>query len=105
MLLHWIWLAHRPDVSERMKICLLEHFQDPEDIYFADGESYRHVEGITAAAAESLKDKDLSSAGLFRRNVFNTVWRILCLYGVSHLRLHHRRTRCARCCGKSEVMI
>ena len=62
MLLHWIWLAHRPDVSERMKICLLEHFQDPEDIYFADGESYRHVEGITAAAAESLKDKDLSSA-------------------------------------------
>ena len=62
MLLHWIWLAHRPDVSERMKITLLEHFQDPEDIYFADGESYRHVEGITAAAEASLKDKDLSSA-------------------------------------------
>ena len=62
MLLHWIWLAHRPDVSERMKITLLEHFQDPEDIYFADGESYRHVEGITAAAVASLKDKDLSPA-------------------------------------------
>ncbi len=62
MLQHWIWLAHRPGVSDRMKLKLLEHFRDPEDIYFADGESYRHVEGLSAEALESLKDKDLSSA-------------------------------------------
>ena len=61
MLQHWIWLAHRPGVSDRMKSCLLEHFRDPEDIYFADGESYRHVEGLTAEAAKSLEDKDLST--------------------------------------------
>ena len=62
MLIHWIWLAHRPGVSDRMKVNLLQHFREPEDIYFADGESYRHVEGMTAEAAESLKDKDLSAA-------------------------------------------
>ena len=62
MLLHWIWLAHRPGVSDRMKVRLLQHFRDPEDIYFADGESYRHVEGITAEAAEGLKDKSLAAA-------------------------------------------
>ena len=62
MLLHWIWLAHRPGVSDRMKVSLLEHFRDPEDIYFADGESYRHVEGMTAEIAASLNDKDLSGA-------------------------------------------
>ena len=62
MLQHWIWLAHRPGVSDRMKNSLLEHFRDPEDIYFADGESYRHVNGMTAEAAASLKDKDLSAA-------------------------------------------
>ena len=62
MLQHWIWLAHRPAVSDRIKIRLLEHFRDPEDIYFADGESYRHVEGMTPEAAASLKDKDLSGA-------------------------------------------
>ena len=62
MLLHWIWLAHRPGIGDRMKVRLLQHFRDPEDIYYADGESYRHVEGITAEAAESLKDKDLSAA-------------------------------------------
>ena len=62
MLLHWIWLAHRPGVTDRMKLKLLQQFQDPEDIYFADEESYRHVEGMTAEAAEGLKDKNLDSA-------------------------------------------
>ena len=62
MLLHWIWLAHRTGIGDRMKVRLLQHFRDPEDIYYADGESYRHVEGMTAEAAESLKDKDLSAA-------------------------------------------
>lgn len=62
MLVHWIWLAHRSGVSDRMKVRLLQHFQEPEDIYFADGESYRHVEGMTAEIAEALKDKDLASA-------------------------------------------
>ena len=62
MLLHWIWLAHRPGVSDRIKLRLLQHFRDPEDIYFADGESYRHVEGMTAEAVQSLQDKNLSAA-------------------------------------------
>lgn len=62
MLIHWIWLAHRPGVSDRMKVRLLQHFREPEDIYYADGESYRHVEGITAEAVQSLQDKDLTFA-------------------------------------------
>lgn len=62
MLIHWIWLAHRPGVSDRMKVRLLQHFREPEDIYFADGESYRHVEGMTEEAAEALGDKDLSAS-------------------------------------------
>ena len=62
MLLHWIWLAHRTGVSDRMKVRLLQHFRDPEDIYFADEESYRHIDGMTAEAAEGLKDKTLTDA-------------------------------------------
>jgi len=62
MLLHWIWLAHRSGVSDRVKVNLLRHFRDPEDIYFADGESYRHVEGITKEAVAALDDKDLTFA-------------------------------------------
>ena len=62
MLIHWIWLAHRGGVSDRMKSALLSHFHNPEDVYFADRESYALVEGITEKAVEGLLDKDLTQA-------------------------------------------
>ncbi len=62
MLVHWIWFAHRPGLTDRMKRILLQHFQDPEDIYFADGESFDHVEELTPEAKEALQDKILVSA-------------------------------------------
>ena len=62
MLKHWIWLAHRPGVSDSLKMALLEHFSDPEEIYYADGSAYDHVEGLSAGAKESLQDKDLIPA-------------------------------------------
>ncbi|MDY3225286.1 MAG: DNA-processing protein DprA [Candidatus Faecousia sp.] len=60
MLVHWIWLAHRPGVSDRMKAVLLEHFCDPEDIYFADTGAFDHVQELTPEARESLTDKNLA---------------------------------------------
>ena len=62
MLKHWIWLAHRPGLSDRMKVRLLQHFSDPEEIYYADPEAYSHVEGISGEAMESLNDKNLIPA-------------------------------------------
>ncbi len=62
MLIHWIWLAHRPGVSDRVKAALLQHFQDPEDIFFADREAYDHVEGLSQEAREALRDKNLIPA-------------------------------------------
>lgn len=62
MLEHWIWLATRPEVSDRLKAELLEAFGDAEDVYFAEAESYAHVTGMSPKAAASLTDKDLSAA-------------------------------------------
>lgn len=62
MLTHWIWLAHRPGVRDWMKIRLLAHFSDPEDIFFADREAYSSIDGLTEDALAGLEDKDLSSA-------------------------------------------
>ena len=61
MLIHWIWLAHRPGVTDREKGMLLAHFSDPEDIFFADSESFDHIEGLSEEAKEGLKDKDIRS--------------------------------------------
>lgn len=62
MLVHWIWLAHRPGLNDRLKAALLQHFRDPEDIFFADSEAYDHVEGMSEEANEALQDKDLIPA-------------------------------------------
>ena len=62
MLIHWIWLAHRPGVSDRMKSGLLEHFSDPEDIYYAEESAFRGISGLTDNALEGLKDKNLTQA-------------------------------------------
>jgi len=62
MLVHWIWLATRSAMDERKKIMLLEHFGDPEDVFYAQDHAYREVEGMTDGALEALADKDLGTA-------------------------------------------
>ena len=62
MLVHWIWLAHRPGVNDRMKLRLLQHFQDPEDIFFADNSALACIEGMTPEMLEALSDKNLIPA-------------------------------------------
>ena len=62
MLIHWIWLAHRPGLKDHMKAELLRHFSDPEDIYFADEDGFSHIEGLTKEMYQSLRDKDLTSS-------------------------------------------
>ncbi|MBQ7001935.1 MAG: DNA-processing protein DprA [Oscillospiraceae bacterium] len=62
MLIHWLWLAHRPGINDRMKAVLLQHFQDPEDLYFADQKALAHIDGLSPEGLEALQDKKLVSA-------------------------------------------
>ena len=62
MLVHWIWLAHRPGLSDRVKLALLQHFQEPEDIFFADDGAFDHIDGLSEEAKTALRDKDLAPA-------------------------------------------
>ena len=62
MLVHWIWFAHRPGLTDRMKLALLRRFQDPEDIYFADSSAFERMEGLSAEGKAALGDKNLVSS-------------------------------------------
>lgn len=62
MLIHWIWLAHRPGLTDWAKAKLLHHFGDPEDIYHASIEELSTVVDLSAEAGNSLMDRSLSSA-------------------------------------------
>ena len=61
MLVHWIWLAHRPGFGPRMKAELLARFRDPEAVYFADGEALGHL-ALSPEARAALLDKNLDSS-------------------------------------------
>ena len=62
MIVHWIWLATRTGISDRLKVELVRHFQDPENIYFADPDSFKNMEDLSGEGKESLKDKNLTGA-------------------------------------------
>ena len=62
MLIHWIWLATRTGVSDRARKDLLEHFRDPEDMYFAAENAFDHLESLSRETRDALADKDLGEA-------------------------------------------
>ena len=62
MLLHWIWFAHRPGVSDRMKLALLQVFADAQGVYAANSSQLDQIPGLKAEARQSLLDKDLTHA-------------------------------------------
>lgn len=61
MLVHWIWLAHRPGFGPRTKAQLLEHFRDPEAVYYADEEALWQL-GLSSDVRAALLDKNLDSS-------------------------------------------
>ena len=61
MRIHWIWLATRPDLSDRKKRAVLEVFPDPEDAYLADEKAFADME-LSAEELASLLDKNLTQA-------------------------------------------
>lgn len=62
MLIHWIWLAQRQQLTDWEKVMLLQHFGDPEDIYHADVQTLCSEVQLRREAVEELKDRDLSQA-------------------------------------------
>lgn len=68
MLIHWIWLATTQALELGQKLALLQHFPDPEDIYYADSGALLAVEGITPQAVEALQEESLDQAqAIYRR--------------------------------------
>lgn len=62
MLIHWIWFSIRPNLSDRARAEILQHFHDAEDVYFADLQGLSVVEGLSEDALASLTDKNLAQA-------------------------------------------
>lgn len=59
---YWLWLTGRAGVSALRAAQLLEHFGDPERIFFADSGEYALLEDIPSGMRRSLEDKSLCEA-------------------------------------------
>ena len=59
---YWVWLAELPGLHNQTRLQLLEHFQSPEDVYYADTAEILLTEGITREQAALLSDRRLESA-------------------------------------------
>ena len=62
MLVYWIWLANKANVTDREKLAVLEHFGRPEDCFFADKEALMQVTALRKEAVETLCEKSLKDA-------------------------------------------
>ena len=62
MRIYWLWLATRPDMTEREKLAAFSHFGSPEDCYYAEKAAYCQIEKISDSAVASLCNKDLKEA-------------------------------------------
>lgn len=64
MLLYWLWLAQCNEVKDGVKAALVRHFEDPEQLFYADRQQIAEacIEGLTPDQTEVLLRHDLSAA-------------------------------------------
>ena len=59
---YWVWLSEVKGLTNRSKLLLLDYFGTPENVYYADEDEYRLVEGIEPRQIALLAEKSMENA-------------------------------------------
>lgn len=59
---YWVWLSEVKGLTNRSKLLLLDYFGTPENVYYADEDEYRLIEGIEPRQIALLAEKSLENA-------------------------------------------
>ena len=59
---YWVWLSSLPNVDAKTVSMLIEHFGSPQQVFLAQKDDYKNVDGLSARAVESLCNKNLFKA-------------------------------------------
>ena len=57
---YWLWLANLRGVTNRQKLSLLDHFAEPDAIYYGERDEFLLAEEMTKGAAEALEDRSMA---------------------------------------------
>ena len=67
---YWLWLTSLEGLTHRQRLALLEHFDQPDKVYFGESGEYALVEGMTRQGLAALKDKSLAEADRILREFY-----------------------------------
>lgn len=56
---YWLWLTNLEGLTIQQRLSLLDHFGQPDKVYFGDSGEYALVEGMTRQAMTALENKSL----------------------------------------------
>ena len=59
---YWLWLTNLEGLTIQQRLSLLDHFGQPDKVYFGDSGEYALVEGMTRQGLTALEDKSLEQA-------------------------------------------
>lgn len=62
MLKYWLWLASMPGVGNQAQLALLERFENPENLYYAEEADLKTVEGLKKEQISTILKHDLNPA-------------------------------------------
>ena len=62
MLKYWLWLTSMPDVSNQTRLALLRHFENPENIFYAEEADLKMVEGLKQGEIATVLEHNLNPA-------------------------------------------
>ncbi len=62
MLKYWLWLTSMPGVSNQTRLALLRHFENPENIFYAEEADLKMVEGLKQGEIATVLEHNLNPA-------------------------------------------
>ena len=83
-LTYWLWLSELQGLSNQTRLALLQRFETPERVFFADPEELLLTEGITRQQAAVLSDHRLDAARKIQEDCHRLHIRILTLHDAEY---------------------
>ena len=77
---YWVWLSSLPGIGAYTAGQLLDRFQSPEQIFFADGNDYGELYGLRKNEISALSDKNLLGARKILEECADLGYRIITMF-------------------------
>ena len=83
-LTYWLWLSELPGLTNQTRWALLQKFETPERIFYADPDELQLTEGITRQQVQLLANHRLDTARKIQEDCHRLNFRILTIHDAEY---------------------